>query len=149
MAYQFEVDLANLNKELDKIASPAQIKKATERSCLLVQATAVQNLRKEPRWRTGTLAASIQTDIKGGGRDITGVVGTPLEYAPYVEYGTGKFAEKGGRDTPWAFPNPDGYYGEGEYITTEGQPPVHFLSNALDDNLRRIELIFKEEIGNV
>jgi len=40
---------------------------------------------------TGNLKNSIQTDME---TDLTAVVGTPVEYAVYVEYGTHKMAER-------------------------------------------------------
>ncbi|WP_299043873.1 hypothetical protein [uncultured Campylobacter sp.] len=47
---------------------------------------------------------------------MVGVVYTPLEYAPYVEYGTGLFAVEGGRaDVPWSYQND-----KGEWISTSG-----------------------------
>lgn len=34
--------------------------------------------------RTGTLGRSISTDVKPVGGSVTGIIGTPVEYAPYV-----------------------------------------------------------------
>jgi HK97 gp10 family phage protein len=40
---------------------------------------------------TGNLKNSIQTSVEG---DLTAIVGTHVEYAPYVEYGTRRMAAK-------------------------------------------------------
>jgi len=54
-----------------------------------VEAEAKKNAPKG----TGELRRSITSRVE----DDKGIVYTPLEYAPYVEYGTGLFAENGGR----------------------------------------------------
>ena len=51
--------------------------------------------------------------------DETVYVGTNVEYAPYVEFGTGKFAEGGGgRPTPWSYQDD-----KGNWHTTNGMKP--------------------------
>ena len=97
-------------------------------------------------------AAAKQYAPKGNGelrRSITskvenaeGSVFTPLEYAPYVEYGTGLFAENGGRqDVPWSYQDD-----EGEWHSTSGQKPQPFMRPALDENIAMIKQILKEEL---
>jgi hypothetical protein len=58
--------------------------------------------------KTGELRRSIDFDVERDGTE--GVIFSNLRYAPYVEVGTGVYAKKGGRDTPWAYP----YYDQGE-----------------------------------
>ena len=49
---------------------------------------------------TGELRNSITSEIEGN----QAVVGSNLEYAPYVEFGTGIFSSLGnGRQTPWTY----------------------------------------------
>jgi len=60
-------------------------------------------------------------------------IGTTVEYAKFVEFGTGVFTP-GGRQTPWTFRNLDG-----QYITTRGQKPQPFLEPAFDEKKREIE----------
>ena len=82
--------------------------------------------------------------MRDGANGIEGVVFTPLEYAPYVEYGTGLFAEEGGRkDVPWCYQDD-----EGEWHTTSGQHPQPFMRPALDENREQILRILKEAIKN-
>jgi phage gpG-like protein len=67
-----------------------------KKACLLVENDAKRNCPVD----TGRLRQSITHRIEGS----TGIVGTNVEYAPYVEYGTGKHALGGnGRKTPWAY----------------------------------------------
>ena len=78
-----------LQKKFEKIASGENTQKALQKACALVEADAKKNAPKG----TGELRRSITSTVK----DDEGIVYTPLEYAPYVEYGTGLFAENGGR----------------------------------------------------
>lgn len=74
---------------------------------------------------TGNLRNSISHDSD----EETAIVGTNVEYAPYVEYGTGKHAEGGGRSTPWRYQDSDG-----NWHTTSGQKPQPFLRPAIADH---------------
>lgn len=77
----------------------------------------------------GVLRASISHYIERKGDTIIAHIGSPLEYAPYVEYGTGIYAKDGlGRQTPWV------YFNEKlqRYIKTEGQHPKLFLNKAIE-----------------
>lgn len=56
-----------------------------------------------------------------------------------VEFGTGLFAESGGRtDTPWSYQND-----KGEWVSTNGIKPQPFLRPALEDNRGKIKKILK------
>lgn len=57
------------------------------KACLLVEDSA----KAKAPVNTGTLRNSITYEIEGD----TGIVGTNLEYAPYVHEGTGLFAASG------------------------------------------------------
>ena len=98
--------------------------------------------------QTGILKASIRTDVENG----EATVGTNLEYAMYVEHGTGLFANDGeGRPStdahpiPWRYKTPDG-----KWHTTSGQQAQPFLIPALyesrDDIARIIAKGIKESI---
>ena len=120
--------------KLDKISSSANIEQALGQACALVERTAKQKAPKD----TGELRRSITSRVDG----LTGVVFTPLEYAPYVEYGTGLFAESGGRtDVPWNYQDD-----EGEWHSTSGQKPHPFMRPALEENRENIIAILREEL---
>lgn len=66
-------------------------------------------------------------------------IGTNVEYAPYVEYGTGKFAKEGGRQTPWRYRDL-----KGNWHTTSGTRPQPFLTPAILDNISEYQDIADE-----
>lgn len=99
MAIEFE-GLDEILDSLDKLADTQKLNGTMEQVCALVERDAKQNAPKD----TGALARSIQSKVENNDGSIQGVVFTPLEYAPYVEFGTGLFAESGGRtDVPWSY----------------------------------------------
>ena len=114
---------------------------AVHKACTLVERTAKI---KAPKGN-GDLRRSITSKIERDGDDVRGIVYTPLEYAPYVEYGTGLFAEKGDgrKDVPWHYQDD-----EGEWHSTSGQNPMPFLRPALDANREQIKRILREELTN-
>ena len=114
-------------EELENLVSPEQLEKGLEDACLIVERAAKQ---KAPKGRTGELARSITHKVEG----YEGIVYTPLEYAPYAEFGTGIFAENGGRtDVPWHYQDE-----KGEWHTTSGMPPHPYMRPALDENREAI-----------
>lgn len=126
--------LNELLVRLDKITSPAKVNQALGQACALVERSAKQKAPKD----TGALRRSITSKVE----NFQGIVFTPLEYAPYVEYGTGLFAETGGRvDVPWSYKDD-----EGNWHTTSGQKPQPFMRPALDENRAKIKQIIKEGI---
>lgn len=89
---------------------------------------------------TGTLRRSITHQIIN---NTTVEIGTNLEYAPYVELGTGIHALNGnGRQTPWKYKD-----AKGEWHTTEGQPPKLYMKQGLADSEADIVAIINKEIG--
>lgn len=127
--------LDNVLDALNSITDMEKINLALGKACALVERSAKQKAPKAE----GDLRKSIQSKVEEG----VGIVFTPLEYAPYVEYGTGLFAEKGGRkDVPWAYQDEE----TGEWIWTTGQHPQPFMRPALNENREQIVKILKEGI---
>ena len=120
---------------IDSLANLEELQSALGKACAVVEASAKQKAPKD----TGALARSITSKIE----DTEGIIFTPLEYAPYVEYGTGLFAEEGGRNTPWIYKDD-----KGEWHKTSGQKPQPFMRPALEENREKIINILKEGIGN-
>ena len=136
MAIKFN-GVDNLLQKLEKVGSP-DLEAAMEKACLVVEAAAKQNAPKD----TGALRNSIESRVETKEGEIQGIVFTPLEYAPYVEYGTGLFAENGGRkDVPWVYQND-----KGEWCSTKGQPPHPYMRPALNSNREKIKEILGESI---
>ena len=123
-------------EKLEDVADPQKLKAALGKACALVERSAKQ---KAPKGN-GELRRSITSKVEG----LEGIIYTPLEYAPYVEYGTGLFAEEGGRtDVPWRYQDD-----EGEWHTTSGMKPHPYMRPALDENREEIKRILKEGLTN-
>ena len=86
---------------------------------------------------TGNLRNSISHETD----DDTVYVGTNVEYAPYIEFGTGKYAEGGGRPTPWRYQDD-----KGDWHTTNGMKPQPFLRPAIDNHLDEYQNIVNNEL---
>lgn len=70
----------------------AQLKAGMTKACLLVENTAKQNAsgRPGPKVDTGRLRSSITNRLDIEDDKLIGIVGTNVEYASYLEFGTSK-----------------------------------------------------------
>ena len=126
--------LEEVTEALEERLSEENNQKVLERACQLVERRARQIAPKGD----GHLRRSISHRIEGE----EGIVYTNLLYAPYVEYGTGLFAEDGGRTAvPWRYEDE-----KGEWHTTSGMDPMPFMRPALDQNRDKIIQLFREGI---
>lgn len=126
--------LDGITKMLDSIESNAI--EGLGQACALVERAAK---KKAPK-NTGELRRTIASKVDG----TEGIVYAPAEYAPYVEYGTGLFAEEGGRkDVPWHYQDE-----KGEWHSTCGMSPQPFLRPALNENKEKILKVIKKAIKN-
>lgn len=117
---------------VDGVTDPRKVQSALGKCCALVERSAKQLAPKD----NGDLRRSISSKVEGN----EGIVFTPLEYAPYVEFGTGLFAEEGGRtDVPWNYQDD-----QGNWHSTSGQKPQPFMRPALDQNRTMIMNILAE-----
>ena len=90
---------------------------------------------------TGTLMNSITHQVVESEDSV--YIGTNVEYAPYVEYGTGIYADNGaGRKTPWAYKGSDG-----KLHFTHGMKPKHFLKDGVIGNVKKYNDIIKEGLS--
>ena len=91
----------------------------------------------------GTLKASINHKIAIKDTKLTGIIGSNLEYAPYVHEGTGIYAinGKGRKEVPWTFVDT-----KGKTWVTKGQKPKQFLKEAILNNEENIKTIFKDTL---
>ena len=113
---------------------PNILEKALEKACLIVENSAKQNCPVDD----GQLRQSITHTVEGTRAEV----GTSVEYAPYVEVGTGIYSTEGnGRQTPWSYQD-----AEGEWHTTKGMNAQPFLKPALEENKGRVLECFKELI---
>lgn len=118
---EFE-NLEGVLEAIEEVGDIGDLQRTLGRCCAMVERTAKQLAPKD----TGALRRSITSKIEG----TKGIVFTPLEYAPYVEFGTGLFAETQGRaDVPWCYQDD-----EGNWHSTSGQKPQPFMRPALNQN---------------
>lgn len=108
---------------------------ALTQSALLVENEA----KKKAPVGSGELRRSINHTVE----DNSASVGSNLEYAPYVEFGTGLFSSKGDgrKDVPWHYQD-----AKGEWHTTSGMMPQPYLYPALEESKDDIARIFINEI---
>lgn len=93
------------------------------------ESTNVQN------YNGGTLRQSITHKVI----EYTVYVGSNLDYAKYVENGTGVYADDGkGRKSPWVWKDKNG-----DYHWTRGIKPQHFLLKALTEHDDEYAEVFK------
>lgn len=89
---------------------------------------------------TGNLKNSITHTVDEA--EKVAYVGTPNEYAVYVEMGTGMYVD-GGRKTPWVYKDEK----TGEWVTTKGQKAQPYLKPAITDHIDTYKNIVKDEMG--
>ena len=95
-----------------------------------------------PPGETGNLANSISHAVDEG--EQSAYIGSNLEYAPYVELGTGIYAEGGGgRPTPWVYQD-----AKGDWHWTRGNPAQPFLKPAAADHAQTYRNIIEDELKN-
>ena len=134
--------LDTIIERLDKIADVKKVEQAINQSTLLVESSAKQNASNCKD--TGALQNSIMSNVETTNEAVIGYVSTNLEYAPYVEYGTGLFAEGGnGRQSPWSYQDD-----EENWHTTRGQHPQPFMRPALSENKQNILKVVKKVVFN-
>lgn len=121
----------NVLEAISAIGDTEKLEAAMKKACLLVERSAKQ---KAPKGN-GELGRSITSEVNVNGDEVEGIVYTPLFYAPYVEYGTGLFAEAGNgrKDVPWSYQDD-----AGEWHSTSGMKPQPFMRPALNENREQI-----------
>lgn len=120
--------------KLDKLED-IDIQAALAEACRLVETDAKLLCPVD----TGQLQGSITHEVAGN----QGKVYSNVEYAPYVELGTGLFAANGDgrKEVPWHYQD-----AEGNWHTTYGQHPQPFMHPALANNVGNIKRVFEKHI---
>lgn len=130
--------IENLDKLISKLEKLEDVNQAMEQACILVENEAKIKCPVD----NGLLRNSITHYIEDNPNELVGVVGTNVEYAPYVEFGTGIYSSLGnGRQDRWKYKD-----AKGEWHSTIGQHPQPYLQPALEENRRKIEKMFKEQV---
>lgn len=129
--------LDELLMDLDKYnnVSNNAVRKALELSGAEVE----RQMKMDCPVDTGNLRSSIRYEVNGDSVEI----GTNVEYAPYVEYGTGIYANNSNaKKIPWSYQDENG-----DWHRTSGQPAHPFVTTALDKCKGVIQSIFKNVLG--
>ena len=91
---------------------------------------------------TGNLRNSITHAVDEA--EPAAYIGTNSEYGPYVELGTGIYAEGGGgRPTPWVYQD-----AKGNWHYTHGNKAQPFLKPAVADHAAQYRQILEDELKN-
>ena len=114
--------------------------RALERCGMQAEGYAKDNLTMLWAVDTGNLRNSITHKLEPDGKAVQ--IGTNIEYAPYVELGTGKYAE-GGRKDPWVYQDD-----EGRWHHTNGQRAQPYLKPAVEDHKQTYRNIIEDEMKN-
>lgn len=126
--FNVDVDVKGIAKSISQLdtfnlLTKQRVKDTVNKYALKIQSGAKQRAPVDK----GRLRASIAMEPYKEGMAVR--VGTKVHYAPYVEHGTGIFAENGdGRKTPWRYKNR-----KGEVIWTRGQKPQPYLHPAANE----------------
>lgn len=113
-----------------------KLEQGVTKACLVIERSAKENCPVDK----GRLRQSITHKVKG----TKGSVGTNVEYAPYVEIGTGIYSSNGdGRDDAWEYKD-----SKGDWHKTKGQKPQPFLKPAATNNFNKILDAFKGVIDD-
>lgn len=130
-------------KEFEKSLEQATLKmvqdmvKNMDIACLTIE----RDAKKKCSVDMGTLRASITHDVAFGTDMITGSVFSNLDYAPYLEKGTGAYAVDGnGRPTSWNWGNKGSKKWPGRR-GWQGSRPHPFLEPARDANKDKVAQI--------
>lgn len=129
------ITITGIDEVINGLEKTLGVEKMTNnigQACAIVERAAKENAPKG----SGELRRSITSKVESSGTQIQGTVYTPLEYAPYVEYGTGLFAKGGNgrQEVPWRYFNEETQ----EWVSTSGQHPQPYLVPALKDNRDKI-----------
>lgn len=83
---------AELARKLKNYSDKAEteVQKAVLKGCIAIEGEA----KLKSPVDTGYMRASITHQVQSKGHEVVGLVGTNVEYAPYVEYGAGKRTPK-------------------------------------------------------
>lgn len=90
---------------------------------------------------TGDLRNSITHKVDTAENSV--YIGTNKKHGPYVELGTGIYAETGGRPTPWVYQDE-----KGEWHHTRGQKPQPYLRPAITEHKQTYRNILEDELKN-
>ena len=99
------------------------------------------NLTRQKAVDTGALRNSVNHKVDKA--KLVAYVGTNIEYAPYIEFGTGIYYV-GGRRTSWTYKDSDG-----QWHMTNGMRARPFLKPAVADHQEEYKNIIQSELSKL
>lgn len=138
-----DLDVKITVNNVDKIlqATEDAIITALEAVGVQAQGYATDNITANGSVNHGVLRSSITFEVE----DDTVAVGTNVHYAPYIEFGTGIYAESGGgRKDPWAWQDE-----KGNWHRTVGMGPKPFLRPAMQDHIEEYQKIIETILAQI
>lgn len=134
------LNFVNNSKEvLQALQQQAEV--ALEACGLAGEGFAKENITRQGAVDTGNLRNSISHKVDPQERSV--YIGTNVEYAPYIEYGTGIYYE-GGRRTSWTYQDENG-----DWHRTKGMVPRPYLKPAAAEHKKEYQQIIKQYLqGN-
>lgn len=126
------------NSDIVLAALEKQIEKALEECGNTAVSHAKQNIERAARVDQGTMINSVTHQVEMGESAV--YVGTNVEHAIFNELGTGIYTD-GGRETPWSYQD-----GKGNWHTTRGMQPIHFIRNSISEHIPQYEGIIKKNL---
>lgn len=144
------MEIKNVDRLLKRLnnLSKTNLKETMNKATAIVQGSAKALASVD----TGNLRNSIHMKVTVTSNGCQGKVYTNVEYAPFVEFGTGikgngtypyklKNISLAYRDSPWIY-TPDGK----KFYYTKGQKAQPFMYPALEQNKKLIKKMFHEEL---
>lgn len=125
----------NKKQTLDELQQQSLV--ALEACGLAGEGWAKDLLTQQKAVDTGDLRRSVKHKVQPA--KMTCFIGTNIKYAPYIEFGTGKFAEGGGRPTPWVWQDKNG-----DWHMTHGMKARPYLRPAVADHIKDYKKIIEE-----
>lgn len=144
------VGLDKMQRKLDEISMGSS--RALRQGCLHTAQRIERTAKMLCPVRTGYLRSSIRSDTLGedgayasAGGSFRGTHGAlrDVDYAVYVNYGTGIYAVNG-RKTPWTYMD-----AEGNFHRTHGMRPRPFFTNAVNASLPYIYQDVQAEVDKL
>lgn len=138
MADKIYFDASEVFENIDNFIDdlPNKMARKTEEVTLFIEGES----KKRCPVDDGLLRANISHYVETDDMQVTGYVGSNLEYAPLVHEGTGLYAKDGNgrKEVPWHYQD-----ASGAWHTTSGQKPQPFIQDSIDSNMGKLTDFFK------
>lgn len=123
-------------------AMKSQVRKALEECGIVAEGYAQDNLTVQGAVDSSDLRNSITHKVVVNDKHKRCYIGTNIDYAPYVEFGTGAYAEKGdGRRTSWVYQDE-----KGKWHRTNGMKPRPYLRPAISEHTELYKQIIEDNL---